>query len=112
KERRREIAALSKKIQEDKLTRRVLEIQSDLFQKGRFVRETGQVRNTNPLQEEDIFRLINELCEQYRTSGMKDDSRIREELFRAMERQRELYDASKQLERLMPYRNTWQDRII
>lgn len=73
--------------------RRVIEVQSDLFQKGRLEEEMPEGFSTPYLMTGADPKLPNGIVEQYVTEEMKENRR-------------------KDVARLEPYRNTWWQRII
>lgn len=88
----------------DDTTRRVIEIQSDLFQKGRLESEYLKDSNRNPIgMSVDETRL--------RNNGWTED-----QIARAKSRYTNtdslLNERQAELSKLEPYRNTWHERII
>ena len=82
-------------------TRRVIEIQSDLFQKGRLENEIGWARNARTPEE------LAQLRVELRAKG-QTDSQINN-LLRSDE---QANIRAKEGEKLEPYRNTWHERVI
>lgn len=92
----------------DNSTRRVIEVQSDLFQKGRLEQQTVSPNNYGNTLEEAIARYKENF-------GVKDRDLLPQELkqvdeFMKDQAERTAYNES--LNALQPYRNTWWERII
>ena len=80
-------------------TRRVLEIQSDLFQKGRLDQEALQPGSTIPNPEKVRIE----------TQGRPDHA----DLVNREQHAKEIYDQrNSEISKLKPYENTWHERII
>ena len=83
-------------------TRRVIEIQSDLFQKGRL---EGEASNKIPWKDLTDEQVIAEIKSVSKLKGKALEKQIAEELA-----QRKIGQA--ELSKLEPYRNTWHERVI
>ena len=88
----------------DPNTRRVIEIQSDLFQKGRLEKEL----------ETPTERILAEQGEQGLRKELKNIGYTGKELEDEVNRIKQGFDPERQkeLQQLQPYRNTWWERII
>lgn len=96
----------------DNKTRRVIEAQSDLFQKGRLENERGGVYDNTILSEanqrvEDLRQKIS-LAMQLK----HDTTKLREALNEAKATVEKFKPREAEIDRLEPYRNTWHERII
>ena len=89
-------------------TRRVIEIQSDLFQKGRLEQEIGAYPN---LDERAVEKTRQETAERV-ASGRMTQSEADKFIRIEQEQANRTAAGKKRIEPLEPYRNTWQDRII
>ncbi len=80
-------------------TRRVIESQSDLFQKGR-------------LEEEKQFNSFEEALAEARSRGSDKLKNSKEGEEQAQKLAKEWWAEEQQLSKLEPYRNTWHERIV
>lgn len=95
----------------DNSTRRVIEVQSDLFQKGRLESElrTGLVGEKVKLKSGEEVKITGSGIEKYGGSGMSSDIRN----YKTEDGRKILLDdIESPFVPLQPYRNTWWERII
>lgn len=106
-------------------TRRVIEIQSDLFQKGRLENEMGQYVDATDYLPEKLKKEYDKATSRYFNLKRATNSDVyADEITQLHKRRLELQDEamkareefktnrSKELAPLEPYRNTWHERII
>jgi len=116
KKRMEEIEQLKQKINDDKSTRRVIEIQSDLFQKGRFERSENLNTHQSIKSIDEVIEGISQLAEKLREAGFESVAEAEKNSIQSLQREkdRRLMEIEKvsATHSLEPYVNIWQDRII
>lgn len=96
----------------DDPTRRVIEIQSDLFQKGRLEMENKMSTIDNSIYTVDeTMRQIESAKEQLKTATTEMRRNFLQQRIKELESSFDL-GRRKELSKLEPYRNTWHERVI